>query len=108
MFLRVLIHLTMHDYPPLISGSLQLLFKHFSQRQEVLHTFKQVDVAGRCSRASEPAPGCGGGACGGARPLSVGGRSGKGGQWGSCPRLETCADVTAGSAPDLSPGCREL
>lgn len=42
MFLRVLIHLTMHDYPPLISGSLQLLFKHFSQRQEVLHTFKQV------------------------------------------------------------------
>lgn len=51
MFLRVLIHLTMHDYPPLISGSLQLLFKHFSQRQEVLHTFKQVNVVGRCSRA---------------------------------------------------------
>uniref|UniRef100_A0A8C6JU91 Inositol 1,4,5-trisphosphate receptor n=1 Tax=Melopsittacus undulatus TaxID=13146 RepID=A0A8C6JU91_MELUD len=44
MFLRVLIHLTMHDYPPLISGSLQLLFKHFSQRQEVLHTFKQVQL----------------------------------------------------------------
>lgn len=44
MFLRVLIHLTMHDYPPLISGSLQLLFKHFSQRQEVLHTFKQVTL----------------------------------------------------------------
>uniref|UniRef100_A0A8C3RL92 Inositol 1,4,5-trisphosphate receptor n=1 Tax=Chelydra serpentina TaxID=8475 RepID=A0A8C3RL92_CHESE len=42
MFLRVLIHLTMHNYPPLVSGSLQLLFKHFSQRQEVLHTFKQV------------------------------------------------------------------
>lgn len=51
MFLRVLIHLTMHDYPPLISGSLQLLFKHFSQRQEVLHTFKQVTLVGRCSRA---------------------------------------------------------
>ena len=42
MFLRVLIHLIMHDYPPLVSGALQLLFKHFSQRQEVLHTFKQV------------------------------------------------------------------
>uniref|UniRef100_A0A8C9SUD7 Inositol 1,4,5-trisphosphate receptor n=1 Tax=Scleropages formosus TaxID=113540 RepID=A0A8C9SUD7_SCLFO len=44
MFLRVLIHLTMHDYPPLVSGALQLLFKHFSQRQEVLHTFKQVQL----------------------------------------------------------------
>lgn len=44
MFLRVLIHLTMHDYPPLVSGSLQLLFKHFSQRQEVMHTFKQVNA----------------------------------------------------------------
>lgn len=42
MFLRVLIHLIMHDYPPLVSGALQLLFKHFSQRQEVLQTFKQV------------------------------------------------------------------
>uniref|UniRef100_A0A8C5LVY6 Inositol 1,4,5-trisphosphate receptor n=1 Tax=Leptobrachium leishanense TaxID=445787 RepID=A0A8C5LVY6_9ANUR len=44
MFLRVLIQLTMNDYPSLISGSLQLLFKHFSQRQEVLHTFKQVQL----------------------------------------------------------------
>lgn len=44
MFLRVLTHLTMHDYPPLVSGALQLLFRHFSQRQEVLHTFKQVQV----------------------------------------------------------------
>lgn len=42
MFLRVLTHLTMHDYPPLVSGALQLLFRHFSQRQEVLYTFKQV------------------------------------------------------------------
>lgn len=55
MFLRVLIHLTMHDYPPLISGSLQLLFKHFSQRQEVLHTFKQVTLRG----PGDPTPGCG-------------------------------------------------
>ncbi|XP_051964558.1 inositol 1,4,5-trisphosphate receptor type 3-like isoform X4 [Xyrauchen texanus] len=44
MFLRVLIHLIMHNYPPLVSGALQLLFKHFSQRQEVLHTFKQVQL----------------------------------------------------------------
>ncbi|KAM9828211.1 inositol 1,4,5-trisphosphate-gated calcium channel ITPR3 isoform 3-T4 [Syngnathus typhle] len=44
MFLRVLIHLTMHKYPPLVSGALQLLFRHFSQRQEVLHTFKQVQL----------------------------------------------------------------
>lgn len=42
MFLRVLIHLIMHNYAPLVSGALQLLFRHFSQRQEVLHTFKQV------------------------------------------------------------------
>lgn len=41
-FLRVLLHLTMHDYPPLVSGALHLLFRHFSQRQEVLQAFKQV------------------------------------------------------------------
>ncbi|XP_035770462.1 inositol 1,4,5-trisphosphate receptor type 3 [Neolamprologus brichardi] len=44
MFLRVLIHLTMHDYAPLVSAALQLLFRHFSQRQEMLHTFKQVQL----------------------------------------------------------------
>ncbi|XP_060018586.1 inositol 1,4,5-trisphosphate receptor type 3 isoform X1 [Lagenorhynchus albirostris] len=44
MFLRVLIHLTMHDYAPLVSGALQLLFKHFSQRQEAMHTFEQVQL----------------------------------------------------------------
>nr|XP_032828348.1 inositol 1,4,5-trisphosphate receptor type 1-like isoform X2 [Petromyzon marinus] len=43
-FLRVLLNLTMHDYPPLVSGALQLLFKHFSQRQEVLQAFKQVQL----------------------------------------------------------------
>ena len=42
-FLRVLLHLGMHDYPPLVSGALHLLFRHFSQRQEVLQAFKQVD-----------------------------------------------------------------
>lgn len=41
-FLRVLIHLIMQDYAPLVSGSLQLIFKHFSQRAEVLQAFKQV------------------------------------------------------------------
>uniref|UniRef100_A0AAQ4QRC1 Inositol 1,4,5-trisphosphate receptor n=1 Tax=Gasterosteus aculeatus aculeatus TaxID=481459 RepID=A0AAQ4QRC1_GASAC len=43
-FLRVLIHLIMQDYPPLVSGSLQLIFKHFSQRAEVLQAFKQVQL----------------------------------------------------------------
>lgn len=43
-FLRVLLYLTMHEYPPLVSGSLQLLFRHFSQRQEVLQAFKQVQL----------------------------------------------------------------
>ncbi|XP_030646441.1 inositol 1,4,5-trisphosphate receptor type 2 [Chanos chanos] len=43
-FLRVLIHLIMQDYPPLVSGALQLIFKHFSQRAEVLQAFKQVQL----------------------------------------------------------------
>uniref|UniRef100_A0A668VL17 Inositol 1,4,5-trisphosphate receptor n=1 Tax=Oreochromis aureus TaxID=47969 RepID=A0A668VL17_OREAU len=43
-FLRVLLHLTMHDYPPLVSRALHLLFRHFSQRQEVLQAFKQVQL----------------------------------------------------------------
>ena len=42
MFLRVLLNLVMHNYPTLVSGALQLLFRHFSQRQEVLLAFKQV------------------------------------------------------------------
>ncbi|XP_045481251.1 inositol 1,4,5-trisphosphate receptor isoform X2 [Harmonia axyridis] len=43
-FLRVLLHLVMHDYPSLVSGALHLLFRHFSQRQEVLQAFKQVQL----------------------------------------------------------------
>lgn len=43
-FLRVLLLLTMHDSPPLVSGALRLLFRHFSQRQEVLQGFKQVQL----------------------------------------------------------------
>jgi len=41
-FLRVLLKLIMHDYPPLVNGALQLLFRHFSQIQETLSAFKQV------------------------------------------------------------------
>lgn len=41
-FLRVLLFLIMHDYPSLVTGALHLLFRHFSQRQEVLQAFKQV------------------------------------------------------------------
>ncbi|KAK3699926.1 hypothetical protein QZH41_016593, partial [Actinostola sp. cb2023] len=43
-FLRVLLYLCMHDYPPLVTGALQLLMRHFSQRQEVLQAFKQVQL----------------------------------------------------------------
>ncbi|XP_039654673.1 inositol 1,4,5-trisphosphate receptor type 1 isoform X1 [Perca fluviatilis] len=43
-FLRVLLHLTMHEYPPLVSRALHLLFRHFSQRQDVLQAFKQVQL----------------------------------------------------------------
>lgn len=52
-FLRVLIHLIMHDYPPLLSGALHLLFKHFSQRAEVLQAFKQVWVGWVLSQETE-------------------------------------------------------
>ncbi|KAJ8301691.1 hypothetical protein KUTeg_020678 [Tegillarca granosa] len=44
IFLRVLLNLVMHNYPTLVSGALQLLFRHFSQRQEVLLAFKQVQL----------------------------------------------------------------
>lgn len=43
-FLRVLLFLALQSSPPLVSGSLQLLFRHFSQRQEVLSAFRQVCV----------------------------------------------------------------
>ncbi|XP_058465065.1 inositol 1,4,5-trisphosphate receptor isoform X5 [Malaya genurostris] len=43
-FLRVLLHLIMHEYPSLVSGALHLLFRHFSQRHEVLHAFRQVQL----------------------------------------------------------------
>uniref|UniRef100_A0A8C4RCA7 Uncharacterized protein n=1 Tax=Eptatretus burgeri TaxID=7764 RepID=A0A8C4RCA7_EPTBU len=43
-FLRVLLHLAMHEHPPLVSAALHLLFKHFNQRQDVLHAFTQVQL----------------------------------------------------------------
>lgn len=43
-FLRVMLSLIMHDYPQLVCGALELLFRHFSQRQEVLQAFKQVSL----------------------------------------------------------------
>lgn len=43
-FMRVLLHLAIHDYPPLVSGALHLLFRHFSQRQEVLEALKKVKI----------------------------------------------------------------
>jgi len=43
-FLRVLLNLVMHNYPLLVSGALQLLFRHFSQRHEVLQAFQQVSI----------------------------------------------------------------
>ena len=51
MFLRVLLNLVMHNYPALVSGALQLLFRHFSQRQEVLQAFKQVCREKKCNIA---------------------------------------------------------
>ncbi len=41
-FLRVLLKLTMHDYPVLVNGALMLLFRHFNQIQETLSALKQV------------------------------------------------------------------
>ena len=37
-----ILNLVMHNYPTLVSGALHLLFRHFSQRQEVLDACKQV------------------------------------------------------------------
>ena len=43
--LRVLLQLcAQHSAPALVSGALTLLFRHFSQRQEVLQAFKQVQL----------------------------------------------------------------
>lgn len=88
MLLRVLIHLTMHDYAPLVSGALQLLFKHFSQRQEVMHTFKQVHPP---PPDGAPSP------RGGAPPSPVGAPS----LWGGAPSSPNGAPSPRGGAPPL-------
>jgi inositol 1,4,5-triphosphate receptor type 2 len=41
-FLKVLIKLTMQEYPLLANGALKLMFRHFSQIQETLAALKQV------------------------------------------------------------------
>lgn len=43
-FLKVLLKLIMHEYAPLVNGSLRLLFRHFSQLQETLCALKQVTI----------------------------------------------------------------
>ena len=40
MFLRVIFLLILHDDPPLASGALKLLFRHFNQRQELVDAMK--------------------------------------------------------------------
>eukprot|EP01135_Chromosphaera_perkinsii_P009083 Nk52_evm14s1607 gene=Nk52_evmTU14s1607 len=42
--LRVLLDLVMHEYPTLVSGALKILFRHFSERDEVLRAFLQVQL----------------------------------------------------------------
>lgn len=42
LFVRVMLHLAMHDYPKLVTGALDILFRHFSQREEMVLAFKQV------------------------------------------------------------------
>ena len=99
MLLRVLIHLTMHDYAPLVSGALQLLFKHFSQRQEVMHTFKQVHppppmehpAFRRCSPFPDGAPS----PRGGAPPHPDGAPS----PWGGAPPSPDGAPSPQGGTP---------
>ncbi|OQV23241.1 Inositol 1,4,5-trisphosphate receptor type 1 [Hypsibius exemplaris] len=44
LVVNVLLHLSMHDYPQLVSGALNLLYRHFSQRQELLDAFKKVQL----------------------------------------------------------------
>jgi hypothetical protein len=43
-FLRVLLKLIMHDYPPLVNGSLRLLNRHFNQVQEALIAVQHIQL----------------------------------------------------------------
>lgn len=40
--LRILIQMTMSDYPPLTNMALKVLFRHFNQYQELIEDLKQV------------------------------------------------------------------
>jgi len=40
--LRTLVQMVMVNFPPLASTALKLLIRHFSQRKEMVHGFKQV------------------------------------------------------------------
>ncbi|CAF1295313.1 unnamed protein product [Adineta steineri] len=44
IFLKVLLNLIMHDYQPLVSRALSLLFRHFNQRKETLQHLNQVQL----------------------------------------------------------------
>ena len=44
MFLRVIFLLILHDDPPLVSGALKLLFRHFNQRKELVDAMKNVQL----------------------------------------------------------------
>ena len=41
--LRILLQMTMSDYAPLTSISLKILFRHFTQFQELIDDLKQVN-----------------------------------------------------------------
>ena len=43
-FLKVLLNLIRHDYQPLVSRALSLLFRHFNQRKETLQHLNQVQL----------------------------------------------------------------
>lgn len=40
--LRILLQMTMSDYPPLTSMALKILFRHFNQYYELIEDLKQV------------------------------------------------------------------
>ena len=42
-FLKILVQLIMHGYPSLVTGSLKLLLRYFSQIKETLTALKQVN-----------------------------------------------------------------
>lgn len=42
--LRILLQMTMNDFPPLTSMALKVLFRHFNQYQELIEDLKQVQL----------------------------------------------------------------